>query len=92
MKSRLVKTVGRATLQTLCPQEGTGEYKEGIMNVIQSAKASDTAAYASSEDDFLENRKLCREHDPLDSVEAAAFWCNFMIYQIRPDCSLPTRS
>lgn len=33
----------RGILQTLCPQEGTGEYKEGIMNVIQSAKASDAA-------------------------------------------------
>lgn len=42
----------RAILQTLCPQEGTGKYKEGILNVIQSAKATDTAAYARSEDDF----------------------------------------
>lgn len=80
MKSSLVKAVCRAVLQTLCPQGGKGEYKEGIVNVIQSAKASDTAAYASSGDDFLENRKLCRE--PLDSAETAAFWCNYMIYQI----------
>lgn len=42
----------RAILQTLCPQEGRGEYKEGIENVIQSANESDTAAYASSEDGF----------------------------------------
>lgn len=82
----------RAILQTLCPQEGMGEYKEGIENVIQSAEASDTAAYASSEDDFLENRKLCREHDSLEPVEAAAFWWNFMIYQIRPECLLSARS
>lgn len=80
MKSRLVKTICRAIVQTLCPQEGTGEYKEGIMNVVQFAETSGTAAYASSEDDFLENRKLCREHNPLDSVEAAAFWCNIVIY------------
>lgn len=82
MKSRLVKAVSRAVLQILCPQEGKGEYKVGIVNVIQSAKARDTAAYASSGDDFLENRKLCREHEPLDSVETAALRCNYMIYQI----------
>lgn len=52
------------------------------MNVMQSAKARSTAAYASLGDNFLENRKLCREHEPLDSVERAALWCNYMIYQI----------
>lgn len=47
--------------------------------MIQSAKASDTDAYASSGDDFSENRKLCREHKPLDSAEIAAIRCNYMI-------------
>lgn len=30
---------------------------------------------------FLENRKLCREREPLDSVETAALQCSYMIYQ-----------
>lgn len=82
MKSMLVKAVCRAVLQTLRPQEGKGEYEEGIVNVMRSAKTRSTAAYASFGDNFLENGKLCREHEPLDSVERAALWCNYVIYQI----------
>lgn len=46
MKSRSVKAVCRAVLQTLWPQKANGEYKEGIVDVVQSAKSSDTAIYA----------------------------------------------
>lgn len=53
LKSRLMKAVCRAVVQTLCPQEGKGEHKKGIVNGIQPAEASDTDAYDSSGDDFF---------------------------------------
>lgn len=46
-------------LQTLCPQEGKGKCREGaVNNGSESPKESDSAADASSGDEFLQNRKL----------------------------------
>jgi len=63
-------------------RKGKESTKRDSLDAIQSPKARDAAACASSGEGFLENRTLCKEHEPLDSVETAALRCNYRIYQI----------